>query len=87
MHKVIGDPWLHRDVVSWARPRHGQWFLTCGVAGRAARAPTLPGPYGSCLRIVCLLRCVSLAGHSRPVTEDEAKTVAALAAQCLTWGG
>ena len=30
---------------------------------------------------------VSLAGHSRPVTEDEAKAVAAVAVQCVTWGG
>lgn len=37
--------------------------------------------------IVCLLRGVGLAGHSRPVNEDGAKTIAAVAAQCLTWGG
>ena len=30
---------------------------------------------------------VSLAGHSRPVPEDEAKAVVAVAAQCLTWSG
>ncbi len=33
------------------------------------------------------LRCRTQARHSRPVNEDEAKTVAAVAAQCLTWGG
>ena len=37
--------------------------------------------------IAFLLRCRTQAGHSRPANEDEAKTVAAVAAQCLTWGG
>lgn len=37
--------------------------------------------------VAYVLRCVGLSGHSRRMNEDEAKTVAAVAAQCLTWGG
>src|SRR5579862_5418567 len=57
--------------------------------GRTARAPALadsPGPYESRSGIACPLRFVSLAGHSGPVTEDEAGTVAKFAAACAGWG-
>ena len=55
------------------------------------RAPAVPGGARSALShvagVACLLRCVRLGGHSRPMTEDEAKAVAAVAAQCVTWRG